>query len=129
MAKSTAAATPHSPRRCRRAGCRVRFINAQVSSNSRPPPTTLRNNQPPGVVQIQPMTPPWPRFPDSVQEPDALARASLAGASGSPKYFLSLLSPRLGDHCFHPVQLLRGNPFGAQQAQHQLVGGAVEDPI
>src|SRR5713101_1482201 len=112
MAKSTAAATPHSPTRCRRAGCRVRFINTQVRSNSRPPPTTLRTNQPPGVVQIQPMTPPWPRFPDSALIP-----------------VLSLLSPRLGDHCFHPVQLLRGNPFGAQQTEDELVGGAVEHPI
>jgi hypothetical protein len=62
IANIMATPSPHSPSRCRRAGCRVQRINTQVKSKSTPPPTTLRTNQPPGVVQIQLMALPRPTY-------------------------------------------------------------------
>src|SRR5262245_47267202 len=94
-ATSRAAARPISPSRCRRAGCRVRRVRAQVKSRIAPPPTALWTNQLQATVQFM-----------------TVSRDSAAPA---------LLAPGLGDHVVQAFQLFRGDLLAAQQAHDELV--------
>src|SRR5438132_12102943 len=123
-ATAMAAARPNSPSRCRSAGCRVHRISNQVSSSNRPPPTAVCRSQMPAEVQV--------RFMDH-----APYRARTLPLSHSATLYSATLNSAaashgpagIGDHRLHAFQLLGIDCLAAQQAQDELIGGAVEDAI